>query len=158
MLLGGLRFANGVALAARRVLRRGGRDRRADRRTAPAAGPRAGEVDRLVEDLPGYPDNISTGTDGLVWVTIASPTDPVVERLMTGPRPLRHLAWRLPGPLQPKPKRTARVMAVDDQGGVVHDCTLEASQFHMVTGVREHHGTVWLGSLVEPAVARFELG
>ena len=29
--------------------------------------------------------------------------------------------------------------------------------FHMVTGVREHRGRVWLGSLVEPAVAVFEV-
>jgi len=39
----------------------------------------------------------------------------------------------------------------------VHDRALDASRFHMVTGVREHDGRVWLGSLAEPAVAVFEL-
>lgn len=153
----GLRFANGVALAAdesfvavaetagRTVVRRW------------LAGHRAGETDLLVDDLPGYPDNIALGSDGLIWVTIASPRDPVVERLMTGPMPLRRAAWRLPAPLQPKPKRTARVMAFDDTGGVVHDRSFDASGFHMATGVREHAGRVWLGSLVEPAVAVFEV-
>jgi streptogramin lyase len=29
----------------------------------------------------------------------------------------------------------------------------EMSQFHMVTGVREHNGRIWMGSLPEPAVA-----
>lgn len=153
----GLRFANGVALSAdesfvavaetagRTVVRRW------------LSGPRAGETDHLATDLPGYPDNIARGSDGLIWVTIASPTDPVLERLMTGPMLLRRLAWRLPAPLQPKPKRTVRVMAFDDQGGVVHDRTLDASGFHMATGVREHDGRVWLGSLHEPAVAVFDL-
>jgi sugar lactone lactonase YvrE len=157
VVLTGLRFANGVALAAdesyvavaetagRTVVRRW------------LTGPRAGQTDALVTDLPGYPDNISRGSDGLIWVTIASPTDPVVERLMTGPMVLRRLAWRLPAPLQPKPKRTVRVMAFDDLGEVVHDRVLPADGYHMVTGVREHDGTVWLGSLEEPAVAAFDL-
>lgn len=157
VVLEGLRFANGVALAAdesyvavaetagRTVVRRW------------LAGPRAGEVDHLVTDLPGYPDNIARGSDGLVWVTIASPTDPVLERLMTAPLPVRRLAWRLPEALQPRPRRTARVMAFDDTGRTVHDCTLDASGYHLVTGVREHAGRVWLGSLQQPAVAAFDL-
>ena len=157
VVLDGLRFANGVALAAdesyvavaetagRTVVRRW------------LTGERAGETDHLAADLPGYPDNIARGSDGLVWVTVASPRDPVVEGLMRGPMPLRRAAWRLPQPLQPKPKRTARVMAFDDAGTVVHDRSFDASSFHMVTGVREHDGRVWLGSLVEPAVAVFEV-
>ncbi|MGE5720744.1 MAG: SMP-30/gluconolactonase/LRE family protein [Nocardioidaceae bacterium] len=157
VVLEGLRFANGVALASdesyvavaetagRTVVRRW------------LAGERAGETDCLVDDLPGYPDNIARGSDGLIWVTIASPKDPVVEALMSGPMALRRAAWRLPAPLQPKPKRTARVMAFDDAGSVVHDRSFDATFFHMVTGVREHRGRVWLGSLVEPAVAVFEV-
>jgi hypothetical protein len=157
VVLEGLRFANGVALASdesyvavaetagRTVVRRW------------LAGEREGETDCLVDDLPGYPDNIARGSDGLIWVTIASPKDPVVERLMSGPMALRRAAWRLPAPLQPKPKRTARVMAFDDSGAVVHDRSFDATFFHMVTGVREHRGRVWLGSLVEPAVAVFEV-
>jgi len=157
VVLDGLRFANGVALAAdesyvavaetagRTVVRRW------------LTGGRAGETDHLAADLPGYPDNIARGSDGLVWVTVASPRDPVVEGLMRGPMPLRRAAWRLPEPLQPKPKRTARVMAFDDAGAVVHDRSFDASSFHMVTGVREHDGRVWLGSLVEPAIAVFEV-
>ena len=92
-----------------------------------------------------------------MWVTIASPTDPVVERLMTGPMLLRRVAWRLPAKLQPQPGRTARVMALDVAGGVVHDRSFDAADFHLVTGVRDHEGRVWLGSLVEPAVANFEV-
>lgn len=157
VVLDGLRFANGVALAPDEsfvaVAETGGRT--VVRRWL--SGERAGQTDLFAADLPGYPDNIALGSDGLVWVTIASPKDPVVEGLMRGPMPLRRAAWRLPEPLQPKPKRTARVMALDHEGQVVHDRSFEASAFHMATGVREHEGRVWLGSLVEPAVAVFEV-
>jgi sugar lactone lactonase YvrE len=157
VVLDGLRFANGVALAAdgsyvavaesgaRTVVRRW------------LTGNLAGATDLLADGLPGYPDNIATGSDGLIWVTIASPRDPVVERLMRGPMALRRAAWRLPEPLQPKPRRTARVLALDDTGATVHDRSFDATSFHMATGVREHDARVWLGSLVEPALAVFDV-
>ncbi len=121
-------------------------------------GPRAGERDFLVQDLPGYPDNISRGSDGLIWVTIASPTDPLVERLQTAPLPVRKLVTRIPEALQPKPKRTIRVQAFADDGTLVHDLDVPDGGYHMVTGVREHDGRVWMGSLHEPAVAVLDRG
>ena len=157
--LTGLAFANGVALASDEswvaVAETG-------RRTVVRVwlrGERAGQHEYLVADLPGYPDNIALGSDGLVWVTIASPTDPLVEFLQhRAPMPVRRVVTRIPEALQPKPKRTARVQAYDGDGRLVHDIDADASGYHMVTGVREHHGRVWLGSLVEPAVAVVDLG
>ena len=35
----------------------------------------------------------------------------------------------------------------------MHDLDAATSEYHMVTGVREHDGQVWLGSLHEPALA-----
>jgi sugar lactone lactonase YvrE len=145
----GLAFANGVALAddesfvavaetAARTIARHWAD---------------GRDDFLVEDLPGYPDNIARGSDGLIWVALASPRDPVVERVQRGPRWIRRQVTRIPGPLQPAPKRTVRVQAYDNDGRLVHDLTGDHTRFHMVTGVREHDGRLWLGSLHEPAVA-----
>ncbi len=153
VVLDGLAFANGVALAADEsyvaVAETGAR-------TVVRwwlAGPRAGTRDHLVTDLPGYPDNIARGSDGLIWVSIASPTDPVVERLQRSPRPLRRAVTKIPEPLQPKPRRTVRAQAYDDAGALVHDVDLPGTAYHMVTGVREHDGRLWLGSLQEPAIA-----
>ena len=72
---------------------------------------------------------------------------------MRAPRPVRRLAWRLPERLQPAPAGPARVLALDDAGRVVHDLRGGRRGYHLVTGVREHDGRVWLGSLEEPAVA-----
>lgn len=155
--LDGLAFANGVALAAdesyvavaetaaRTVVRLW------------LTGERAGQRELLCSDLPGYPDNISRGSDGLIWVTIASPRDPVVELLHRSPMPLRRAVTRIPEAMQPKPKRTVRVMAFDDRGEEVHDVSGDPTGYHMVTGVREHDGRLWLGSLHEPAVGVISL-
>jgi sugar lactone lactonase YvrE len=157
VLVDGLAFANGVALAAdesyvavaetaaRTVVRYW------------LTGPRAGSRDLLVSGLPGYPDNIARGSDGLIWVSIASPPDRAAELIHRGPAWLRRQASRIPERLQPAPKRTVRVQAYDDTGVLVHDLTADGSRaggrYHMVTGVREHDGRVWMGSLHEPAVA-----
>jgi hypothetical protein len=155
--LTGLAFANGVALSADEsfvcVAESGNR-------TVVRLwlqGPRAGTRDLLVGDLPGYPDNIALGTDGLVWVALASPYDPLLEVIRYRvPRPLRMVVSRVPSRLQPQPKQTVRVQAYDDQGALVHDIDADATGYHMVTGVREHHGDVWLASLEESAVAVLE--
>ena len=153
VVLEGLRFANGVALAADEswvaVAETGGRTVVRHWLT----GPRLGQTDLLVGDLPGYPDNIARGSDGLTWVTLASPVLPKLERVMRAPRPVRRLAWRLPERLQPAPVRSARVVALDDAGRVVHDLEADPAAYHLVTGVREHDGRIWLGSLEESAVA-----
>jgi sugar lactone lactonase YvrE len=161
VVLDGLTFANGVALSknedfvavaesgARTVVRRW------------LTGNRAGMRDLLCQNLPGYPDNIARGSDGLIWVTIASPLEPLVERLQSTPMVLRKAVTRLPDVLQPQPKQTVRVQAYDDHGTLVHDVDVRPEQqeaaYHFVTGTREHEGRVWMGSLHEPAVAVFEL-
>jgi sugar lactone lactonase YvrE len=153
VVLDGLAFANGVALAGDEsfvtVAESG-------RRTVVRhwlAGDRAGTTDLLVDDLPGYPDNTARGSDGLIWVTVASPALPLVELLHRGPRWLRVAATSVPERVQPQPRRAVHVQAYDDDGALVHDVRRPADAFHMVTGVREHDGRLWLGSLLESAIA-----
>jgi sugar lactone lactonase YvrE len=157
VVLDGLRFSNGVALAADESYVAVAECRGRTVVRLWLTGPRAGERDHLVTDLPGYPDNISRGSDGLVWVTLASPVDRLVERLGSAPMLLRRAVTRIPEALQPAPKRTIRAQAYDDDGRLVHDLDIQHPGFHMVTGVREHEGRVWLGSLHEPAVAVHDL-
>jgi hypothetical protein len=70
---------------------------------------------------------------------------------------LRKVAWALPERLQPGESRTLWVIAVDNDGRIVHDLQGPGDRYHMVTGVRRRAGRVYLGSLVEPAVAVLEL-
>jgi sugar lactone lactonase YvrE len=156
--LDGLAFANGVALAADESYVCVAETARRTVVRLWLTGERAGATDLLTSDLPGYPDNISRGSDGLIWVTVASPLDPVVELLRArAPLFVRKAVTRLPEVLQPRPKQTVRVQAFDDEGRLVHDLDADAGEYHMVTGVREHEGQVWLGSLDESALAVLSL-
>ena len=155
VVLEGLEFANGVALAPDEscvVVAETGASRLT---RLHLSGPRAGHAELLV-DLPAYPDNASTGTDGLLWVALPSPRDPLLGRLAARPR-LRKAAWALPVSLQPKEKRIVWVAAYTFDGELVHDLQGTHRDFWMSVGVREHQGVVHIGSLAAASVASFEL-
>ena len=147
-------FANGVALTAEAdavlVAETG---TRTIRRVHLSSDGTPGATTTWVDDLPGHPDNIALGSDGLVWVTVASPTDSALSVLQKSPQAVRGMVRRLPERFKPRPKETARVLALDSTGRTVHDLDFDATSWHLATGVREHDGKVWLGSLVQPAIA-----
>ncbi len=45
-------------------------------------GPQAGTVTPFAVHLPGMPDNISTGSDGRIWVAMVTPANTAAEGLM----------------------------------------------------------------------------
>ncbi|MFC0108302.1 SMP-30/gluconolactonase/LRE family protein [Kibdelosporangium aridum] len=116
-----------------------------------------GRRDTLVDNLPGFPDNIATGTDGLIWVTLASPRVPALEVVRRLPTPIRAAIRRLPANLRPSPGREVGALGITADGQVERELRSEIPGFHMLVGIREHHGRLWFGSLEENAIAFTEL-
>lgn len=121
------------------------------------AGAQAGDTETFVDNLPGFPDNMSVGSDGLLWVAIAAPRNPLLDRLLPLPGFLRTLVWNLPEAVQPKATPIAWVMAFDLGGRTVHDLRTSDGSYGFVTAVAERDGTLVLGSLQEDTVAVVEL-
>lgn len=153
LLLDHLHFANGVAVApdASYVLVAETAEYRV-RRTW-LAGPRAGQSDIFIDNLPGFPDGISSNGRGIFWVAIFGPRDAQLEGLL--PRPfLRKLLLRLHLP-DPAPRRYAMVLGLDAEGRVVHNLQdPSASAYMPITAVQEAGGMLYLGSLSEKSIAR----
>ncbi|MBB4689394.1 SMP-30/gluconolactonase/LRE family protein [Amycolatopsis jiangsuensis] len=153
----GLQFANGVALppdesfvavaetGAGRIAR------------VWLHGDRAGERDLLIDDLPGLPDNIATGSDGLIWIAVPSPLVGALTVARRLPGPLRAAVRALPAGMQPSPGPVVAALGVSADGGVVHELRGEIPGFRMLVGVREHGGRVWFGSLANDAIACIDL-
>jgi sugar lactone lactonase YvrE len=157
VVLDGLDFANGVALAADESYVAVAESGACTVVRHWLTGDRAGTRDHLVPELPGYPDNLARGSDGLIWVAIAAPRVALAERIRRGPGWVRRSTTKVPMRLQPQPTRTVRVQAYDDAGTLVHDMDLPSDGYSFVTGVREHEGRIWMGSLLEPAIAFVDL-
>ena len=150
LVLDGLQFANGVALAPDESFV-------AVAETGACRVTRVwlddGRTDVFVDDLPGFPDNISTGTDGLIWITQASPKVAALDVVRRLPAPLRAGVRALPTWLQPKPGREVGVLGVAPDGKVVKELRGEIDGFHMLVGVREWQGQLYFGSLEESTIA-----
>ncbi len=122
-------------------------------------GSRAGSITPLVTDLPGYPDNISTGRDGRIWVALVSDRNRLSEWLSPRAPIIRSLMWRLlPYRWLPNPKPTVWVAAFDpDDGHVVTQLRTQHPHFGLATGVVETPGRLWLGRIGGPGICYLDL-
>ncbi|HME76331.1 MAG TPA: SMP-30/gluconolactonase/LRE family protein [Mycobacterium sp.] len=122
-------------------------------------GSRAGSITPLVTELPGYPDNISTGLDGRIWVALVSDRNRLSERLSPRAPIIRTLMWRLlPYRWLPNPKPTVWVAAFDpDDGDIVTQLRAQHATFGLATGVVETPGRLWLGRIGGPGVCYLDL-
>lgn len=155
-LLDNLLFANGLALALDDswiVVAETGRYRL---HRYWLTGPKAGSTEIFAE-LPGFPDNCSTSEDGLVWVAIAAPRNPAVEKVHRMPMLVRKIVARLPPSLQPKPQKVAWAMAFSGDGKLVHDYSWRDDEYGLCTGVCQHGDIVYLSSLSEQSILAFDL-
>jgi sugar lactone lactonase YvrE len=153
VVLSGLAFANGLVLApdgSHLLVAETGRYRVVRHWLT---GPRAGTTEPWVADLGGFPDNMSLGSDGLVWVAVAAPRNPLLDRLLPLPGVLRTLVWNLPAAVRPEAAPVAWAMAFDLDGRRVHDLRTADGSYRFVTAVAERDGTLVVSSLAEDDVA-----
>jgi sugar lactone lactonase YvrE len=119
--------------------------------------PLDGRPPEVILDLAAYPDNMSAVGDGTYWVALPSPRLPIVEKLLPRPR-VRRMVALLPEGVQPKPGRYGLVALVTGEGEVLRTLHGPAGRYSMITGVRQHGDTLWLGSLTEGGVGRVDVG
>lgn len=153
VLLDGLQFANGVAVSADGsfVLVNETASYRVTRLWL--AGKRAGQHEVLIDNLPGFPDNIVRGADGLFWVGLVSPRSAALDRMADKPF-LRKMVQRLPGALRPAAAHYGHVFKMDDDGAVLMSLQDPAGTYHTNTGALEHDGWLYISSLHESSLAR----
>lgn len=120
-------------------------------------GPRSGEVEVFIDNLPGFPDGISTGADGVFWLAIYAPRNELLDS--AGPTPwLRKLIHRIPAALQPKPRRHPFVLGLDASGKVVHNLQdADGAEFSKSTSAEQVGDWLFIGSLTEPKWGRISL-
>ena len=90
----------------------------------------------LLDNLPGYPDNVMRGQYGLIWVGLSGPRSPMVDRLADQPW-LRALMLRLPRFLWPLPKPYGHVFAFTEDGQVHVDMQDPGGKYPQSTSVTE---------------------
>jgi sugar lactone lactonase YvrE len=152
LLARGLSFANGVALTADQralLVVETGRYRvwRLDR-DARALDLRQPSPQALVllDNLPGYPDNLMRGLDGRIWLGFTKPRSAVVDAMAPHPF-LRRLTLRLPRWTWPVPPAHGHVVAFDEQGRILADLQDPSGAYPETTAVTETADRLYIQSL-----------
>jgi sugar lactone lactonase YvrE len=105
----------------------------------------------LLDNLPGYPDNLMRGRDGRIWVGLFKPRNPAADSLAQRPF-LRKVLLRLPRAWLPLGKPYGHVFAIDESGHVAEDLQDPAGAYPETTGATETAQRLYIHSLHAPTI------
>lgn len=107
-----------------------------------------GEV--VLENLPGFPDNINNAEDGTFWIGLVSPRNAIMDKLSNLPF-FRRVVMRLPDAMKPAPTRYGFVLRIDSKGNVIETLQDPSGDYALTTGALTlADGRVVVTSLTEP--------
>ena len=122
-------------------------------------GPKAGRVEPVIPDLPGYPDNINRASDGTYWLALVGMRTPSLD-----------LAMRMPGFRKRMARRTAPdewlypnintgcIVRFDERGRILESLWDLGGENHpMITSMREHRGHLYIGGIFNNRIGRLKL-
>ena len=122
-------------------------------------GPKKGKVEVVMDNLPGYPDNINLASDGNYWLALVGMRSPALD-----------LAWRMPGFRKRMGKRlpvdewlfpninTGCVVKFNEKGEILESFwDLKGINHPMITSMREHRGYLYLGGISNNRIGRYKL-
>ena len=148
----GLSFANGIALSSdghTLFVNETGRyrvwkiDGRASDLNVQSGLPQARV---LLDNLPGYPDNLMRGRDGGIWVGLFKPRNPAADSLAERPF-LRKILLRLPRFLLPLGESYGHVFAIEEDGRVTASLQDPSGTYPEATGATETADRLYIHSL-----------
>jgi sugar lactone lactonase YvrE len=156
-LLSGLYFANGVALSSDESFVLVNETLMYRIQKYWLKGDKAGTSEIFIENLPGFPDNVSSNEEGIFWVALFNPRNNFVE--MSSNKPfLRKIVFRLPELLQPQPINHSFVLGLNEDGKVVHNLQYQANEaYSPITSVKQYNDTLYFGSLTHPGWGKIEV-
>lgn len=118
------------------------------------SGPKQGQADIFIDNLPGFPDGISSNGKDKFWLALVTPRDATLDKLLPHPF-LRKVVARLPRFLQPAPKRYSFVLGLDPNGRVVENLQDGSPQcYAQIANAVEREGMLYFGSIGESTVGR----
>ena len=156
VLMDGLVFANGVAIShdqnsvlvnetgKYRVLRYW------------LTGSKQGQVEVVIDNLPGFPDNISQANNGGYYLGLASPRSAPVDALSDKPF-IRKIVQRLPQFVRPQGQAYGHLIKISENGEVLQSFQDPSGDFPFVTGALDTSEGVYVSSLTAPAVGLLPL-
>ena len=121
------------------------------------SGDRAGEKEIFLENLPGFPDGISSNDLGTFWLAMPTPRIPIID--LAQPRPwLSQFLARLPNAFQPAPVEYGFVLGISESGEILYNLQDSTGEvLKEITSVEEHAENLYMGSLYNDRIGRYSV-
>ncbi len=152
-LIGDLAFANGVTLSPDQTFVLVNETWRYRVLRYWLEGDKKGTWDVFIDNLPGFPDNISSNGKDTFWLALFTTRNPMGDMLAPYPF-LRKVVWRLPKSLIPQAKPYSFALGLDLEGNVIHNLQGPRAVVAPVTSVNQFDDTLYLGSVEDDAIGR----
>jgi ribose transport system permease protein len=122
-------------------------------------GPKAGKVESILPNIPGFPDNINRSSDGNYWLALVGMRTPTYDLAMTMPGFRKRMSRRVASDEWLFPNiNTGCVIKFNDHGEVLESFWDLGGENHpMVTSMREHRGYLYLGGINNNRIGRVRL-
>ncbi len=122
-------------------------------------GPKAGTTEVIIDNLPGFPDNINRSSDGKYWLALVGMRTPSLDLAMRFPdfrtRMVKEIApdeWLFPN------INNGCVCKFDDAGNVSESLWDSGGTSHpTITSMREDRGHLYIGGLYNNRIGRIPL-
>ena len=122
-------------------------------------GPKSGQVEMVLDNLPGYPDNINLASDGHYWLALVGMRCPAYDLALRMPGFRKRMATRVPLDEWLFPNiNTGCVLKFSESGQVLETLWDLGGENHpMITSMREHRGHLYLGGILNNRIGRYKL-
>lgn len=122
-------------------------------------GPKTGQVETVIPDLPGYPDNINRASDGTYWLALVGVRTPTMDLALKMPGFRKRMARRIAPDEWLFPNiNTGCVVRFNDAGEVLETFWDLGGENHpMITSMREHKGHLYIGGINNNRIGKLKL-
>jgi len=122
-------------------------------------GPKAGRIECVIKDMPGYPDNINRASDGRYWMAWLGMRTPSFDLALRHPGFRKRMTRRLPQDDWLFPNiNTGGIVKFDETGRIIDALGDLAGVSHpMVTSMREHKGWLYVGGILNNRIGRYRV-
>ena len=122
-------------------------------------GPNKGTNRVIIDNLPGYPDNINRSSDGQYWLALVGMRGPALDLALTMPGFRKRMARRVANSEWLYPNINTGCVIKFSEDGVVSDSLWDLGGVNhpMVTSMREHKGYLYLGGISNNRIGKYKI-
>ena len=122
-------------------------------------GPRKGQLERVIENLPGFAGSIRRSSDGNYWLAMLGVRTPCHELAMQSPGFRKRMALRVAYDEWLYPNFNAGLVIKFSERGEIVDCLWDGDgkRHAALSSMCEHRGSLYLGGIFNNRIGRVQL-